>query len=109
MRLPASGFLIAETLRCVKRETRLDLENPNKVAWLSSFPSLKERERMQDALHEGESWTNELKSFAVPRLESDEVNLCEAAPVFPHCVRSPDVRVALAMSLSVRIRGIRTF
>ena len=58
----------------------LDLENPNKFAWLRSFPSLEDRERMRTAFYEGELWKNELESIAMPMLESYDVILCETSP-----------------------------
>jgi NIPSNAP len=58
----------------------LDLENPNKFAWLRAFPSLEDRERMRTAFYEGELWKNELESIAMPMLESYDVILCETSP-----------------------------
>jgi heme-degrading monooxygenase HmoA len=58
----------------------LDLENPNKFVWLRSFPSLAERERMKNALYEGELWKNELEAIAMPLIESYDVILCETTP-----------------------------
>ena len=58
----------------------LDLENPNKFAWLRCFPSLEERERMRDAFYEGDLWKNELEAIAMPMLESYDVMLCETSP-----------------------------
>lgn len=58
----------------------LDLENPNKFAWLRCFPSLAERERMRDAFYEGDLWKNELEAIAMPMLESYDVMLCETSP-----------------------------
>ena len=57
----------------------LDLENPNKFAWLRCFPSLEERERMRDAFYEGDLWKNELEAIAMPLLESYDVMLCETS------------------------------
>ena len=56
----------------------LDVENPNKFAWLRIFPSLAERDRMRDAFYEGPLWKNELESIAMPMLDSYDVILCEA-------------------------------
>lgn len=58
----------------------LDLENPNKFAWLRCFPSLEERERMRDAFYEGYLWKHELEAIAMPMLESYDVMLCETSP-----------------------------
>jgi len=58
----------------------LDLENPNKFAWLRCFPSLEERERMRDAFYEGDLWKHELEAIAMPMLESYDVMLCETSP-----------------------------
>jgi hypothetical protein len=57
----------------------LDLENPNKVVFLRSFPSLEERDRMKDAFYEGELWKNELEDIAMPMIDSYDVILCEAS------------------------------
>lgn len=58
----------------------LDLENPNKFAWLRCFPSLEERDRMKKDFYEGEVWKNELEAIAMPLLESYDVILCETTP-----------------------------
>ena len=58
----------------------LDLENPNKLVWLRSFPSLDERERMRTAFYEGPTWKNQLEAIAMPLLESYDVILCETSP-----------------------------
>jgi heme-degrading monooxygenase HmoA len=58
----------------------LDLEDPDKFVWLRSFPSLKERERMKNALYEGELWKGELEAIAMPMLESYDSVLCETSP-----------------------------
>jgi len=57
----------------------LDLENPNKLVWLRSFPSLEERDRMKDAFYEGEFWKNELEPIAMPMIDSYDVILCETS------------------------------
>ena len=57
----------------------LDVENPNKFAWLRIFPSLEERERMRDAFYGAELWKNELEALAMPMLESYDVILCETS------------------------------
>ncbi len=54
----------------------VDLENPNKLVWLRSFPSLEDRERMRTAFYEGPTWRNELEAIAMPMLESYDVVLC---------------------------------
>lgn len=58
----------------------LDLENPNKLVWLRSFPSLEERERMKAAFYGGELWKNELESIAMSMIDSYDVILCETSP-----------------------------
>jgi hypothetical protein len=58
----------------------IDLENPNKLVWLRSFPSLEDRERMRAAFYEGPTWKNELEAIAMPMLESYDVVLCETSP-----------------------------
>jgi hypothetical protein len=58
----------------------LDLENPNKLVWLRSFPSLVERDRMKKAFYEGELWKNELEAIAMPMIDSYDVILCETSP-----------------------------
>ena len=58
----------------------LDVENPNKLVWLRSFPSLEERDRMKAAFYEGELWKNELEAIAMPMLDSYDVILCETSP-----------------------------
>lgn len=58
----------------------LDLENPNKLVWLRSFPSLDERDRMKAAFYEGEFWKNELEAIATPMIDSYDVILCETSP-----------------------------
>lgn len=66
----------------------LDVENPNKLVWLRSFPSLEERDRMKDAFYGGDLWKNELEGIAMPMIDSYDVILCEASPgaVFDvHC------------------------
>ena len=57
----------------------IDLENPNKLVWLRSFPSLEERDRMKDAFYEGECWKNELEAIAMPMIDSYDVILCETS------------------------------
>lgn len=57
----------------------LDLENPNKLVWLRSFPSLDERDRMKAAFYEGELWKNELEAIAMPMIDSYDVILCETS------------------------------
>jgi hypothetical protein len=64
----------------------LDLENPNKFAWLRCFPSLEERDRMKKDFYEGDLWKNELEAIAMPLLESYDVILCETTP---GCVVDP--------------------
>ena len=58
----------------------LDVENPNKLVWLRSFPSLEERDRMKDAFYEGDLWKNELEAIAMPMIDSYDVILCETSP-----------------------------
>jgi hypothetical protein len=58
----------------------LDVENPNKLVWLRSFPSLEERDRMKAVFYEGELWKNELESIAMPMIDSYDVILCETSP-----------------------------
>jgi hypothetical protein len=58
----------------------LDLENPNKFAWLRGFPSLEERDRMKEAFYGGALWKNELEAIAMPMIESYDVILCETSP-----------------------------
>jgi hypothetical protein len=62
----------------------LDVENPNKVVWLRSFPSLEERDRMKEAFYEGELWKNEMEAIVMPMIDSYDVILCETSP---GCVR----------------------
>ena len=57
----------------------IDLENPNKLVWLRSFPSLEERDRMKKAFYEGEFWKNELESIAMSMIDSYDVILCETS------------------------------
>ena len=57
----------------------IDLENPNKLVWLRSFPSLEERDRMKNAFYEGEFWKNELEAIAMPMIDSYDVILCETS------------------------------
>jgi len=57
----------------------LDLENPNKFVWLRSFPSLGERDRMNNDFYEGELWKNELEAIAMPMIDSYDVILCETS------------------------------
>jgi hypothetical protein len=57
----------------------LDLENPNKFAWLRTFPSLEERDRLKTAFYEGDLWKDELEAIAMPMLESYDVILCETS------------------------------
>ncbi len=57
----------------------IDLENPNKLVWLRSFPSLEELDRMKNAFYEGELWKNELEPIAMPLIESYDVILCETS------------------------------
>ena len=57
----------------------LDIENPNKFVFLRSFPSLEERERMKNDFYQSELWKNELKSIAMPILDSYDVILCETS------------------------------
>lgn len=57
----------------------LDVENPNKVVWLRSFPSLEERERMKNDFYEGPVWKNEMEAIAMPMLDSYDVILCETS------------------------------
>jgi hypothetical protein len=58
----------------------VDRENPHKVAFLRSFPSLAERDRMKDAFYGSELWKNELETVAMPMIESYDVIVCETAP-----------------------------
>ncbi len=58
----------------------LDLENPNKIVWLRSFPSMDERDRMKAAFYEGDLWKNELEAIAMPMIDSYDVILCETSP-----------------------------
>jgi hypothetical protein len=56
----------------------LDLEDPNAVVWLRSFPSLKERDRMKTEFYEGPEWTLELEELAMPMIDRWEVVVAEA-------------------------------
>lgn len=58
----------------------IDLENPNKLVWLRSFPSLDERDRMKEDFYEGPFWKNELEAIAMPMIDSYDVILCETSP-----------------------------
>jgi hypothetical protein len=58
----------------------LDLENPNKLVFLRSFPSLEERDRMKEDFYEGELWKNELEAIAIPMIDSYDVILRETSP-----------------------------
>lgn len=58
----------------------LDLENPHRLVWLRSFPSLDERDRMKNAFYEGELWKNEMEAIAMPMIESYDFTLCETSP-----------------------------
>ncbi len=58
----------------------LDIENPNKLVWLRSFPSLEDRDRMKAAFYEGELWKKELEAIVMPMIDSYDVILCETSP-----------------------------
>jgi NIPSNAP len=58
----------------------IDRENPHKVVFLRSFPSLGERDRMKDAFYGSELWKNELEAATMPMIESYDVMVCEASP-----------------------------
>ena len=58
----------------------LDVENPNKLVFLRSFPSLAERERMKRDFYEGPVWKDELEGIAMPMIDSYDVILCETSP-----------------------------
>ena len=53
----------------------VDLENPDVFIWLRAFPSLEERDRMKSAFYEGDEWTKNLESIAMPMLENYSVAL----------------------------------
>ena len=57
----------------------IDLENPNKLVWLRSFPSLEERDRMKEAFYDSALWKDELESIAMPMLESWDFHLFETS------------------------------
>ena len=56
----------------------IDLENPDVVVFLRSFPTLEAREEMKTAFYEGDLWKNELEGIAMPMIESYAVVLTEA-------------------------------
>jgi hypothetical protein len=58
----------------------VDLDNPNRFAWLRGFPSLEERDRRKTAFYEGKLWKNDLERFAMPMLVSYDVTLCQTSP-----------------------------
>ncbi len=58
----------------------LDLEDPDMVVWLRSFPSLEERDRMKEAFYEGPPWKGELEGLVMPLLETYLVVVCQASP-----------------------------
>ncbi|SRR5713226_1320115 len=54
----------------------LDVEDPDLIIWLRSFPSMEDRDRMKDAFYEGPLWKGELEGLVMPLLESYSVNVC---------------------------------
>ena len=58
----------------------LDVENPHRLVFLRSFPSLEEREPMKDAFYGSDLWKNELEAIMMPMIDSYDVTLCEVAP-----------------------------
>jgi hypothetical protein len=58
----------------------LDLENPNVVIWLRSFPSLEDRDRLKSSLYEGPEWTSGLEELVMPMLEHYSVVVTQASP-----------------------------
>lgn len=58
----------------------LDLENPDVLVWLRTFPSLEERDRMKSAFYDGAIWKGELEAVAMPMIEEFKVALCETTP-----------------------------
>ena len=57
----------------------LDLENPDVIVWLRTFPSLEDRESMKRAFYDGPEWKNELEAIAMPMLESNSVALTDTS------------------------------
>jgi NIPSNAP protein len=60
----------------------VDLENPDVFVFLRGFPSLEDRERMKTEFYEGDLWTGELESIAMPMLERYEVIVTETSSGF---------------------------
>lgn len=46
----------------------LDVEDPDVVVWMRSFPSLAERDWLKSQLYDGEKWTRELRDIVMPML-----------------------------------------
>ncbi|MDQ4028118.1 MAG: NIPSNAP family protein [Actinomycetota bacterium] len=58
----------------------LDLENPNVVIWLRSFPSLEDRDRLKNSLYEGPEWTSGLEELVMPMLDRCSLVVTQASP-----------------------------
>jgi hypothetical protein len=58
----------------------LDVEDPNVVIWLRSFPSPDERERMKREFYEGPEWTSSLEQVAMPMLDRYSVVVARTTP-----------------------------
>jgi hypothetical protein len=58
----------------------LDLENPNVVIWLRSFPSAEDRDRMKKDFYEGPEWISGLEELVMPMLDHYSVAVAETTP-----------------------------
>jgi NIPSNAP len=58
----------------------LDLENPNVVIWLRSFPSPEDRDRIREDFYEGPEWTSGLEELVMPLLDHYSVVLAQTTP-----------------------------
>lgn len=58
----------------------LDLENPNVVVWIRSFPSDEDREQMKRDFYEGPEWISDLEELLMPMLDEFSVVVAEAVP-----------------------------
>lgn len=67
----------------------VDLEDPDVFVWLRGFPSLEERDRMKDALYEGEEWKNGLEAIAMSMLDSFTSTLTTTMPGFVNDLTDP--------------------
>ncbi|MPZ52073.1 MAG: hypothetical protein GEU79_04945 [Acidimicrobiia bacterium] len=60
----------------------IDMEDADVFVWLRVFPSPAERDKMKEALYEGEKWKNELEAIAMPMLERYEVVVADVPDWF---------------------------